>query len=320
MTESARVDITHHNVVDIVSHLGLSNTQSILGAIQLEAERLDCNFVQEGDATFVSFELKAALAQAIHQAGSAKDRDTALDAILESLSVQGIHLKTGPSTDERLRAAAWRWEGKGNRAGGIAAVGAPDVNALPARDMTPRDPAQIVIDVTRDQLVMTADDLIVTCVWRADAYATDVRRFAVKPMSQAPDAPEPRLYMIVAQDADGPADREKVMVDRLTFAGADEVLVRMRLCIRKHLGIELIPAEAAEAQPMASGRETGVLSSDANQKTEGPHSFWSFVKELVLLCASIPAALFVCVLALYGFYLFGTGVAHIANWFGWLQS
>lgn len=321
MTESARVDITKHNVVNIVNQdVGLSRTQSMLDAIQLEAVRLDCHFVQQGEATFVPLELKTVIAQTLPEANGVAYRDTTLDATLESLSAQGIYLKTGPATDEYLRAAGWRWEGKRNRAEGVAAVEATDVNALPACDMTPRDPAQIVIDVTRDQLVMTADDLIVTCVWRADAYATDVRRFAVKPMSQAPDAPEPRLYMIVAQDADGPADREKVMVDRLTFAGADEVLVRMRLCIRKHLGIELIPAEAAEAQPMASGRETGVLSSDANQKTEGPHSFWSFVKELVLLCASIPAALFVCVLALYGFYLFGTGVAHIANWFGWLQS
>ncbi|MFY4698869.1 hypothetical protein [Burkholderia glumae] len=280
MTESARVDITQHDVVNIVSHLGLSNTQSMLDAIQLEAERLDCTFVQEGDATFVSFELKAALAKAIHQAGSAEDRDTALDAILESLSAQGIYLKTGPSTDERLRAAAWRWEGKGNRAAGVAAVGATDVNSLPACDMTPRDPAQIVIDVTRDQLVMTADDLIVTSVWRADAYATDVRRFAAKPMSQAPDAPGPRLYMIVAQDADGPADREKVMVDRLTFAGADEVLVRMRMCIRKHLSVEPVPGETAEAQPMPSGHATRVVPRDTNQETVVPQSFQSFVKDL----------------------------------------
>ncbi|MGS0985182.1 hypothetical protein [Burkholderia glumae] len=299
------MDITQHNVVNIVNQdVGLSRTQSMLDAIQLEAVRLDCHFVQQGEATFVPFELKTVIAQTLPEANGVAYRDTTLDATLESLSAQGIYLKMGPTTDEYLRAAGWRWKGNGNGAAGVAAVGATDVNALPACDMTPRDPARIVIDVTRDQLVMTADDLIVTSAWRADAYATDVRRFAVKPMSQAPDAPEPRLYMIVVQDADGPADREKVMVDRLTFAGADEVLVRMRLCIRKHLGVEFIDTE----------KPAGKTHVEESGDTVAPESFGSLMKDLAVRCASVAVVILSVIFVVEGFSVITIAAGRILSW------
>ncbi|WP_257765464.1 hypothetical protein [Burkholderia glumae] len=146
------MDITQHNVVNIVNQdVGLSRTQSMLDAIQLEAVRLDCHFVQQGEATFVPFELKTVIAQTLPEAMGWRIE---------------IQRSTRPWSRFRLRAFTSRWvqrqtntfvrragagRGMATGAAGVAAVGATDVNALPACDMTPRDPARIVIDVTRDQ-------------------------------------------------------------------------------------------------------------------------------------------------------------------------
>ncbi|WP_055141330.1 hypothetical protein [Burkholderia plantarii] len=260
MTESARVDITQHDVVSIVSQdLGLSHTQSMLDAIQLEAGRLDCDFVQEGDATFVPFELKTALARSIPEADGAMERDTTLDAILESLSAQGIYLKTGTKTDELLRADARRQAQIAARrredAVAVASVEMGDVGHAPSSSVVvPRDTAQIVVDVTKDQLVLTGDDFATTYVWRAEAYGTFVRRISVERVaSDATEQPADR-FRIVAGDPDYPSHGQKVMVENLTWEGALDLLARIQGGMRVHLGVEAMPVigDASATQPQSA--------------------------------------------------------------------
>ncbi|WLE64132.1 hypothetical protein GIY62_35305 (plasmid) [Burkholderia plantarii] len=322
MTESARVDITQHDVVSIVSQdLGLSHTQSMLDAIQLEAGRLDCDFFHEGDATFVPFELKTALAWSIPEADGAMERDTTLDAILESLSAQGIHLQTGAKTDELLRADA-------RRQAQVAAQRQEDGVVFPPVDASDdgsvsssgvavlRDAAQIVVDVTKDQLILTGNDFVTTYVWRAEAYGTFVRRISVERVtSDATEQPADH-YRIVAGEPDYPSHGQKVMVENLTWEGALDLLARIQDGMRARLGVEQMPAEAAAPQPTASEHGAVAASSYITHETKASRSFLSRLNQgLFDVVWTLKYVLF----GLGMFFLMSTH-SHISNWIRWLLS
>jgi len=259
MNHMERLDITAGPIAtEVIGNLVTGNGTVVLQIFKTAAERLDYLFARHPNSVPLPDTTIEVLAEALDDIEEGVAGRTLVDDLLVALAVEGIFMHMGRSTAGLLRVEQLRRGARGAHANRLTTpalddAGATELEVLQAGSSdSKREPSQIVVDVTHDQVVLAAKGSLATYNWRAGAYDNRVARLSIQPLRQVVGASHGDTYRVVAGDVADIHRTSSILADNLSEAEAIELVGRIHSGVKAALGIASLPDAAGTSQGAAA--------------------------------------------------------------------